>query len=66
MFNFADALSHEFPPMEQHLTQDDICVQGNDGKKVIYWYAIPPHLQKRQADVAFFNVLNRLIGRHAL
>src|SRR5882757_9443962 len=67
LFQTADAMSQEFPPVEQHVghCHDDVCVRGNEPNKVLYRYIVPPNEQRRESVVEFFRILNRVVEKYA-
>jgi len=67
LFQTADAMSQEFPPVEQHVgpSHDDVCVQGSDPGRVLYRYIVPPTEQRRESVVEFFRILNRVVEKYA-
>src|SRR2546421_2348869 len=67
LFQTADAMSQQFPPVEQHVghCHDDVCVQGSDPGRVLYRYIVPPDAQGRESIVEFFRILNRVVDKYA-
>ena len=67
VFQTADAMSHQFPPAEQHVGHhhDDICIQGGEPGKVLYRFIVPPQEQRRESVVEFFRILNGVVGKYA-
>ena len=67
LFDAADAMSSQFPPVEQHVGHhfDDVCIQCRVLDKIIYRYVVPPREQQRPPAVQFLAVLARVIAKRA-
>jgi len=66
IFQTADAMSRQFPPVEQHLNHhhDDVCIQGGEPGKVLYRYIVPPEEQRHESIAEFFTILNKVVDRY--
>jgi hypothetical protein len=67
LFQTADEMSLEFPPVEQHTnhSHDDICVQGHDAVRILYRYIIPSKDQQRVSIKEFVRILSQSVEKHA-